>query len=582
MLRLVLALWCFTAFALQAEEKQFVVWNNPPAKPQEFLAHHSYHSGVMNTEVGYNLYLPPGYDAPGNTNRYPVIYWCHGMGCHESIDQFPAALVQEAIVQKRVPPLIVVYVSGGSQTFYCDSPDLKWASETTITKELIPHIDGTYRTLATRDFRAIQGMSMGGFGSMRLALQHPELFSSVVAFAGGYVSAERLAEKSLANNLEKMFGGDTNRFMIQHPFTLARKQAASVKGRLGIKLLVGTEDFLLEHNRQMHATLEAAGLEHEYSEVAGVKHDLGKLSHWLGSDGLEFAVKHFPFTSNPDLDGPWVNPPTQAERAPGTEHHVFYSEAMHRPVGYNIYLPPNYYDEGAGHGLSTNTTRFPVVYYLHGMTDSESKHLYNVGLLDAAIRAGKLPPMICVWTYAGRRSWFTDYADGSIPAESVIVKELIPHIDARWRTLADRGHRSLHGWSMGGSGALRMGAKHAEMFSSVVAFSGGYSFTTPDWLKKDSAEQFRRQYRDDSGFMEQSAPTVVEKKAAALKTLAVRLSVGEKDFLLEPNRKMHALLEKLAIAHEYEELPALGHDPKGVWQAVGVKGWQFSADHFGR
>lgn len=572
---LVFAVWSVVA----ADDKPFVVWNNPPAKPQEFLTHHTYRSAVMNTEVGYNLYLPPDYNAAGNTNRYPVIYWCHGMNCHESIDQFPARLVEEAIRKKVIPPLIFVYVSGGSQTFYCDSPGLKFASETTITKELIPHIDATYRTLATRDFRAIQGMSMGGFGSMRLALRHPELFSSVVAFAGGYVGPERLAQPERRQHLDIMFGGDTNNFIAAHPATIAQQNADALRGKLGIKMLVGEFDFHLTNNRAMHQALVDAKLDHEFSEVPDTKHDLKRLSQWIGSDGLEFAVKHFASARDTSNDGPWVNPPKPNEKATGTEHHIYWSELLRRPVGYNIYLPPTYYD-GPGRGLAINTTRYPVVYYLHGMTDSESSHLYNVARLDDAIRAGRVPPMICVWTYEGRRSWFTDYADGSVLAESMFIKELIPQIDARWRTLADRGHRSLHGFSMGGNGTLRLAAKHAELFSSAVCVAGAYvNYESFHQRRADvSAQMFGSKERYDAD----SPWTLVREKTDALKNLPLRLDVGDKDFLLEPNRKMHALLTELGVQHAYTEIPGVGHDPKRVWDAQGEALYAFSAKHFAK
>jgi enterochelin esterase-like enzyme len=562
-----------------AEEKPFMSFYNPPPQPIPLLEHRSYESAAMKTKVGYNIYLPPSYGDPGNTNRYPVIYWLHGRGCSESNDQFPAKTVELAIRDKIIPPLIVVYASGGGMSFYSDSANGQWLAETTIIQELVPHVDTIFRTLPGRGGRAIQGMSMGGIGAMKLALKYPDLFSSVVAFAGGYRTADGMhADEPSRQIMERVFANDSQRFLANHPATIARANAETVRGALGIKMLVGLDDYLLENNRSLHATLTELQLPHEYSEIPGTRHDLPRLSAWIGADGLEFAVKHFAMSTAKDNDGPWVNPPTEREKTPGTEHHIFWSEAMRRPIGYNVYLPPDYYGAGAGHGLSTNATRYPVVFYLHGRTDSESTHLYNVALLDRAIRQGELLPMICVWTYAGRTSWFTDYADGSVMAETVIVKELIPRIDARWRTLADREHRAVQGWSMGGSGALRIACRYPQLFSSAVLCSGG--FESLERSKKTYAEQFIRQYGDDAHFNASTTWTLVREHPEALKNLAIRQCVGAKDSLLELNRQMHALLAEYGIAHEYEELPDLGHDPRGVWNAVGVKGWAFNARHF--
>jgi acetyl esterase/lipase len=183
-------------------------------------------------------------------------------------------------------------------SFYSDSYDGQWMAETSLIKELIPHIDATYRTMASRHGRAIQGMSMGGFGALKLALKYPELFSSVVAFAGGYRSAEGIQADEVSREiLRRVFGGDVQRFRANHPASIARTNAQAVRDRVAIKMLVGLDDYLLENNRSMHATLTEFNLPHEYWEIPGIKHDLPRLSAWLGAEGLEFAARHFTGTS---------------------------------------------------------------------------------------------------------------------------------------------------------------------------------------------------------------------------------------------------------------------------------------------
>jgi acetyl esterase/lipase len=81
--------------------------------------------------------------------------------------------------------------------------------------------------------------------------------------------------------------------MANHPATIARANAQAVRNRVAIKMFVGLEDPLLANNRSMHATLTELNLAHEYWEVPGIRHDLPRLSAWLGSDGLQFAVRHF-------------------------------------------------------------------------------------------------------------------------------------------------------------------------------------------------------------------------------------------------------------------------------------------------
>jgi S-formylglutathione hydrolase FrmB len=89
-------------------------------------------------------------------------------------------------------------------------------------------------------------MSMGGFGAMKLGLKYPELFTSVVAFAGGYRGVpEMMSEETSREILQRVFAGDTNRFMANHPATIARDNQASIRGRVAIKMLVGLDDYLL-------------------------------------------------------------------------------------------------------------------------------------------------------------------------------------------------------------------------------------------------------------------------------------------------------------------------------------------------
>jgi enterochelin esterase-like enzyme len=111
-------------------------------------------------------YLPPDYAAA--SVRYSVVYWLPGGGCNEDPDSLSIAQgllggIDAAIRKGKLPPLIFVVVNGGRYTRYYDSLDGSIMMETTVIRELIPHIDATYRTVATRDGRAIQGGSMGGW-----------------------------------------------------------------------------------------------------------------------------------------------------------------------------------------------------------------------------------------------------------------------------------------------------------------------------------------------------------------------------------------------------------------------------------
>lgn len=267
----------------------------------------------------------------------------------------------------------------------------------------------------------------------------------------------------------------------------------------------------------------------------------------------------------------WVNPPKELPK--GAEHRSFESASMKRAVGFTIYLPPDY---------ASGEKRYPVAYYLHGMTDCESTHLELMGVLDDGIRKGQVEPMILVYTMAGRTAWFSDAPDGSVMGETLIVKELIPHVDKTWRTVAGREGRALQGWSMGGHGALKLGLKYPELFSSVVAYGGG--FLTGEELAKRPGGWFQQMFGGDAARFQADSPWELSRKNAekVRGKLPIAMWVGSKDRLLEPNRKMRAQLDELKLSPEFEEIEGVGHEPKKVFAQAGLRALQFTRKHFAR
>jgi endo-1,4-beta-xylanase len=266
-----------------------MIWFNEPKNPQPGVTHHGYRSASMNVQVGYNIWLPPDYET--SARRYPVVYWLHGRNNTESSDQYPVHFLAEGIANGTLPPMIMVFASGGSQTNYCDSFDGKYLGETTVIKELIPYIDQHYRTIASRDGRSIQGMSMGGFGCMRLGLKYPDLFSSIVAFAGGFRRPEDIG--SGGPSYGEMFNNDPELFRAQHAETLARRNAGKIRGRVAISMYVGNQDPGLANNRRMHEVLVEMRIPHDYREFEGIAHNLKLLSEQVRQENFALAARSF-------------------------------------------------------------------------------------------------------------------------------------------------------------------------------------------------------------------------------------------------------------------------------------------------
>jgi enterochelin esterase-like enzyme len=141
----------------------------------------------------------------------------------------------------------------------------------------------------------------------------------------------------------------------------------------------------------------------------------------------------------------------------------FKSDIVGRRQHYFIYLPPCY---------DSTETRYPVVYLLHGIPMDEN-HWLDEGLVEAADKlfgSGELPPYIIVMPH-GDYALYTDTSGGDQSFEGVVVNELMPAIDSRYRTLADPDHRAIGGISRGGVWALEIAFTHPDLFAAV----GGHS-----------------------------------------------------------------------------------------------------------
>ena len=264
-------------------------WLDPDQTAPNGTQYKTFSSKVLGGEVSYLVWLPPGYEE--GTKRYPVIYWLHGMGGNQrggATMFLPHA--EAAIKEGKLPPCIVVSVNGMVKAFYCDSSDGKIPMESVIIKDLIPHVDATYRTLAKRQGRVIEGYSMGGYGAAHLGFKYPELFGTVVINAGALIDPN-LANPPKDGPMFGVFGEDNERRVAEHPMTLAKKNADKLRGRTHIRIGCGSLDGLLPRNKELHDLLTELHLEHEYEIVPDVAHESPKYYQVLGANVYEFHAK---------------------------------------------------------------------------------------------------------------------------------------------------------------------------------------------------------------------------------------------------------------------------------------------------
>ncbi len=249
-------------------------------------------SRILGAPLEYRVFLPADYELELN-ERYPVVFWLHGLGGSAASATAVVAELSDAISDGRLPPLIRVSCSDvTTRSMWTDAKDGSLPIETVIVRELVPHIDATYRTRASRQFRAIEGFSMGGYGAAYIGFKHPELFGSVSILSGALHTGE-----SLKTNRREIFdavhGGDMAYAEKHSPWAVVRDNADRIRGETDVRIHVGALDGLLERNQRYHMLLEELGIDHEWSIVPDAPHDLAVLlANWEG-DPFTFYANAF-------------------------------------------------------------------------------------------------------------------------------------------------------------------------------------------------------------------------------------------------------------------------------------------------
>lgn len=257
-------------------------WGDPALIPP-LTTYQTFESAAAGGPVGYALYRPPGYESEP-ARRYPTIYWLHGRGGDPRRGGTFVRMLDEAIRAGIAPPAIAVLPTGGPSGWYCDWADGVWPIESVIVRDLIPHVDATYRTVPTREARVIEGQSMGGYGAAHLGFRYPELFGAVSISAGALIdfAGQAPAEARRQATLRSVWGGDPARARADDPTTIVRASADRIRGRQAIRIFCGDQDRLLPRNAAFSALLTELDLAHEYEVVPGAEHSYDSKLERLG------------------------------------------------------------------------------------------------------------------------------------------------------------------------------------------------------------------------------------------------------------------------------------------------------------
>jgi endo-1,4-beta-xylanase len=275
-------------------------WVDPDRTEPEGTKYKTFRSKTIKAPVSYLVYLPPGYEKQKDT-RYPVLYYLHGSG--GTPRRGGADIVKrldKAIRAGRADPLIVVMVNGlRGATMYCDSKDGKYPLETVIIKDLIPHVDATYRTVTAREGRAIEGFSMGGFGAAHFGFKYPDLFGVVSIQAPALLGPDLkspLPTRAWSRLFPSAMGGDLDYFRANDPFALVPKHADALRDRTVIRIVTHIEDenWLAPQCEELHRLLMKHTIAHQFLYLSNVKaHNRAQVLDSMGDAGWVFFSSAF-------------------------------------------------------------------------------------------------------------------------------------------------------------------------------------------------------------------------------------------------------------------------------------------------
>jgi S-formylglutathione hydrolase FrmB len=265
----------------------------------------SLNSEILKRSVHYCVYVPAAYDEAASQNpprQYPVLYFFHGLGDNEQtlFNSGVMSALDDLRKQHKIVDFLMV-APEGRRSFYINSVDGSVRYNDFFLQEFMPHIEHKYHVRPGATGRAVSGISMGGYGALRLAFSHPELFSAVSAQSAALITAspQELDSVSqsggeLASVLAQVFGNPINlpHWNDNNPLVLAKRNAPALQ-KLAIYFNCGQDDdFGFEKGAEMlHDELRKEKVKHEYHAYDGDHSFNYFMSHF--AEVMEFHSKAF-------------------------------------------------------------------------------------------------------------------------------------------------------------------------------------------------------------------------------------------------------------------------------------------------
>jgi len=240
-------------------------------------------SNILGREVRYSIYLPADYETA--QRHYPTLYLLHGYTDDETgWTQFGEvnSIANEALAKPDCTPMIIA-MPDAAATWYINDFAGKARYEDFFIKEFIPYIDSVYKTRSSKRYRAVAGLSMGGFGALMYAIKYSELFAACAPLSAAVFTEEEFTafnnDRWISLKFDEVYGKYTNgksrltaHYYQNSILQLATTVPAAKLNTVRFYIDCGDKDFLIKGNMALHSILIDQKVKHEF-RVRNGTHD---------------------------------------------------------------------------------------------------------------------------------------------------------------------------------------------------------------------------------------------------------------------------------------------------------------------
>lgn len=235
----------------------------------------SIQSKILGKAVRYSIYLPADYET--SQRRYPTLYLLHGYSDDETgWTQFGEVqkITNETIAKGDATQMIIAMPDAGV-SWYINDASGKVQFEDFFVKEFIPYIDSIYKTRNKKQYRAVAGLSMGGYGTLIYGMKHPELFAACAPLSAAIWNDDHISEMSASDwtnyKFNELYGTNlegkkrlTDTWYKNSILKIAATTPVEKLNQVRFYIDCGDDDFLIKGNMELHALLTDRKVNHEF------------------------------------------------------------------------------------------------------------------------------------------------------------------------------------------------------------------------------------------------------------------------------------------------------------------------------